>query len=43
MENLLDGVKVEWKALGEVACVTVGEFVHKNKQNPSAQCPVYNG
>ena len=43
LERLLDGVAVEWKMLGEVATVTIGEFVHKNKQDPSAKYPVYNG
>ena len=43
LEKLLDGVAVEWKLLGEIATVTIGEFVHKNKQDPSAKYPVYNG
>ncbi len=43
MEKLLDGVEVEWMTLGEVATVTIGEFVHKNKQDPAAQYPVFNG
>ena len=34
---------VEWKKLGEIATVTIGEFVHKNKQTPNAPYPVYNG
>ena len=36
-----DGVK--FKRLDEVATTTIGEFVHKNKQNPDAAYPVYNG
>ena len=35
--------KVEWKKLGEISEITIGEFVHKNKQNPKAKYPVYNG
>ena len=34
---------VEWKCLNEIANVTIGEFVHKDKQNPNAKYPVYNG
>ena len=34
---------VEWKKLGEVSCITIGEFVHRDKQNPNAPYPVYNG
>ena len=34
---------MEWKTLGEVATITIGEFVHKNNQDSSAQYPVYNG
>ena len=36
-----DGVK--FLHLAEVATVTIGEFVHKNKQNPNGLYPVYNG
>ena len=43
LERLLDGAAVEWKPLGEVATVTIGEFVHKNNQDQSAKYPVYNG
>lgn len=43
MDKLLDGVEVEMKPLGEVATITIGEFVHKDKQSPSAQFPVFNG
>ena len=43
IKELLEDVEVEWKQLGEVANVTIGEFVHQNKQNPSANYPVYNG
>ncbi len=35
--------KVEWKKLGEISEITIGEFVHKDKQNPKAKYPVYNG
>ena len=34
---------VEYKKLEEIADITIGEFVHKNKQNPMAPYPVYNG
>ena len=34
---------VEWKKLGEIAYVSIGEFVHQNKQNPQGKYPVYNG
>ncbi len=32
-----------WTALSTIAEITIGEFVHKNKQDPSAEYPVYNG
>lgn len=35
--------EVEWKTLGSLATITIGEFVHKDKQDDSAQYPVYNG
>lgn len=34
---------VEFKKLGEVGIITIGEFVHKNKQDVNAIYPVYNG
>lgn len=34
---------VEWKKLGDIAKITIGEFVHRDKQNPKAKYPVYNG
>ena len=34
---------VEYKELGEVANITIGEFVHKNKQIINGKYPVYNG
>ncbi|MBR4275620.1 MAG: restriction endonuclease subunit S [Prevotella sp.] len=34
---------VEWKKLGDIAEITIGEFVHRDKQNPNAKYPVYNG
>lgn len=34
---------VEWKRLGDIAKITIGEFVHRDKQNPKAKYPVYNG
>src|SRR5690554_5352726 len=43
MEKLLDGVEVEWKPLSDIASITIGEFVHKNKQDSNAKYPVYNG
>lgn len=30
-------------ALGEIANVSIGEFVHKNKQSENGMYPVYNG
>ena len=33
----------EEKKLGEIANITIGEFVIKTKQNPDALYPVYNG
>lgn len=35
--------KVEWKKLGDIANITIGEFVHRDKQNPNSKYPVYNG
>lgn len=35
--------EVEWKTLGQVATITIGEFVRKDKQNQNAEYPVYNG
>ena len=34
---------VEYKELGEIAKVTIGEFVHKDKQSENAEYPVFNG
>ena len=34
---------VEYKKVKEICNVTIGEFVHKNKQNNKAPYPVYNG
>lgn len=34
---------VEYTELKKLATITIGEFVHKNKQNPEGQYPVYNG
>ena len=38
-----DDCNWEWKTLGELCDTFMGEFVHKNKQNPNGQYPVYNG
>ena len=35
--------EVEWKKLSEVTSVTIGEFVHQNKQSPDGKYPVFNG
>lgn len=43
LTKLLEGVNVEWKNLGEIAKITIGEFVHQNLQDKSAEFPVYNG
>ena len=34
---------VEYRKITEIATVTIGEFVHKNKQNNNSPYPVYNG
>ena len=34
---------VEYKKLGDLCCISIGEFVHKNKQTPQGKYPVYNG
>ena len=34
---------VEYKALREIANVSIGEFVRKDKQSPDAPYPVFNG
>ena len=34
---------VEYKELGDIAKVTIGEFVHKDKQSENAKYSVYNG
>ena len=34
---------VEYKELWGIAKVTIGEFVHKDKQSENAEYPVYNG
>lgn len=43
LEKLLDGAEVEWKTLGDIATITIGEFVRKDKQIQGAEYPVYNG
>lgn len=34
---------VQWKKLGDISVISIGEFVHKDKQNPMGKYPVYNG
>lgn len=34
---------IQYVKLGDVGTITIGEFVHKNKQNPKGKYPVYNG
>jgi type I restriction enzyme S subunit len=34
---------VEYKKLGEVCHINIGEFVHKNKQSNNGKYPVFNG
>ena len=34
---------MEWKKLDTIANISIGEFVHKDKQSPNAAYPVYNG
>jgi len=43
IDKLLDGAEVIWKPLGEITTITIGEFVRKDKQDPTAEYPVYNG
>lgn len=38
-----DDDEVEWKTLGDVTTITIGEFVRKDKQLQGAEYPVYNG
>ena len=33
---------VTYKKAAEIAEITIGEFVHKNKQNPDGKYPVFN-
>ncbi len=42
-ENGNEFPKWEVKKLGDIANVTIGEFVIKTKQNPNAKYPVFNG
>ncbi|EKO3608413.1 restriction endonuclease subunit S [Vibrio metschnikovii] len=35
--------EVEWKTLGEVTTITIGEFVRKDIQDATAKYPVFNG
>ena len=37
------GKEVNFLAIKDFAKVSIGEFVHKSKQNPSGKYPVYNG
>ena len=34
---------VEYKTISDISIVSIGEFVHKNKQTPNGKYPVYNG
>ena len=34
---------VEYKSIGEIANVSIGEFVRKDKQSDNAPYPVFNG
>lgn len=43
ISKLLDGSSIEWVTLSDIATITIGEFVHKSKQDDSAEYPVYNG
>lgn len=38
-----DRNNVRWLPLADIAKVTIGEFVHKSKQDPEGLYPVYNG
>ena len=43
IEELLQGVEVEWKALGEVTLINTGRRVTKRELSPKKQYPVYSG
>jgi type I restriction enzyme S subunit len=43
MENLLDGVEVEWKALGEVVKIEKGKQLNKEFLSDNGLYPAYNG
>ena len=43
MEKLLDGVDVEWKALGDVTNVLRGRRLTKNQLSESEKFPVFHG
>jgi len=43
LEKLLDGVEVEWKALGEVTNVLRGKRLTKSQLTEGADFPVYHG
>ncbi|WP_418991360.1 restriction endonuclease subunit S [Alistipes sp.] len=43
LEKILDGAKVEWKALGEVATINRGCRVTKCDLSPEKKYPVYSG
>lgn len=43
LEKLLEGVEVEWKALGEVATINRGHRVTKRELSPEKKYPVYSG
>lgn len=46
LEELLEELcpnGVEYKEIKDIANVSIGEFVHKSKQNPNAEYPVFNG
>lgn len=43
VNDLIGRANVNWKTLDEIATITIGEFVHKNSQDESAEFPVYNG
>ena len=43
LEQLLEGIEVEWKSLGEVASISRGRRVTKRELSPNKPFPVYSG
>ena len=43
LDKLLEGVEVEWKALGEISTINRGKRVTKRQLSPEKKYPVYSG